>query len=57
MTQTIFPTIPPRVDYQLTDLGHSLREPIAALGDWAFKHVPIIERARAEFDARAADVP
>jgi DNA-binding HxlR family transcriptional regulator len=50
VTRTMFPTIPPRVDYELTDLGHSLRVPIEALGDWAFKHIPTIERARAAFD-------
>jgi DNA-binding HxlR family transcriptional regulator len=53
VTRTIFPTIPPRVDYELTALGHSLRQPIEALGNWAFAHVPIVEKARAEFDARS----
>ena len=52
VTRTMFPTIPPRVDYELTDLGHSLRIPIEALGDWAFTHIPTIERARAAFDGR-----
>jgi DNA-binding HxlR family transcriptional regulator len=55
VTRTIFPTIPPRVDYELTELGHSLRQPIEALGNWAFQHIPIVEKARAEFDARSAD--
>ena len=55
VTRSIFPTIPPRVDYELTALGHSLRQPIEALGNWAFEHVPIVERARAEFDARSVD--
>jgi len=55
VTRTIYPTIPPRVDYALTDLGHSLRQPIQALGSWAFAHVTIVEQARARFDARQLD--
>lgn len=52
VTRTVFPTIPPRVDYELTELGHSLRVPVEALGQWAFAHLPVVERARAEFDQR-----
>ena len=51
VTRTLFPTIPPRVDYELTELGHSLRCPIEALGRWAFANIPVVERARAAFDA------
>ena len=54
VTRTIFPTIPPRVDYALTPLGHSLRGPIDALGHWAFAHIPDVEKARADFDSRQA---
>jgi DNA-binding HxlR family transcriptional regulator len=49
--RTVYPTVPPRVDYELTDLGRSLREPIARLGEWAFAHRPQVERARERFDA------
>ena len=52
LTRRVYPTTPPRVDYELTSLGHSLREPVEALGDWAFAHVDTIERARREFDQR-----
>ncbi len=52
VTRTIYPTIPPRVDYELTELGQSLRAPIQALGRWAFAHMPVIENARSAFDAR-----
>jgi DNA-binding HxlR family transcriptional regulator len=52
VSRTMFPTIPPRVDYELTELGHSLRKPIEALGHWAFAHVATVERARSAFDAR-----
>jgi DNA-binding HxlR family transcriptional regulator len=55
VTRTMFPTIPPRVDYELTPLGHSLRMPIEALGNWAFSHLPAIEDARRAFDARKED--
>jgi len=39
VTRTMFPTIPPRVDYELTDLGRSLSEPVLALGQWAQPHL------------------
>src|SRR4029079_10951140 len=48
-----FPTIPPRVDYELTDLGRSLWKPVEALGTWAREHLPEIEAAKARFDKRA----
>jgi len=50
VTRTVTPSIPPRVDYELTDLGHSLREPIAALGDWALTNMTRIDAARERFD-------
>jgi len=53
--RTVTPTNPPRVDYELTQLGHSLREPVEALGRWAFEHQAEIKRAQARFDARQAD--
>ena len=52
VTRTVFPTIPPRVDYELTDLGRGLAKPVQALGQWAFAHLPEIEGARKRFDAR-----
>jgi DNA-binding HxlR family transcriptional regulator len=52
VTRTVFPTIPPRVDYELTDLGRGLAQPVQALGKWAFEHLPEIEGARTSFDAR-----
>jgi DNA-binding HxlR family transcriptional regulator len=52
VTRTVFPTIPPRVDYELTRLGLSLLRPVGALGAWArANHAKIVE-ARREFDAR-----
>jgi DNA-binding HxlR family transcriptional regulator len=52
VTRTVFPTIPPRVDYELTDLGRGLWQPVEALGKWAYAHQPEIQAARAEFDRR-----
>ena len=52
VTRTVFPTIPPRVDYELTDLGRGLAQPVQALGQWAFAHLPEIEGARTSFDTR-----
>ena len=52
VTRTMFPTIPPRVDYELTALGHGLRVPVIALGMWVNENLGEIERARAAFDGR-----
>lgn len=52
VTRTVFPTIPPRVDYELTDLGRGLSQPVIALGQWAIAHQAEIEAARARFDGR-----
>jgi DNA-binding HxlR family transcriptional regulator len=52
VTRTVFPTIPPRVDYELTDLGRGLSRPVEALGKWAYDHRAEIEDARARFDRR-----
>jgi DNA-binding HxlR family transcriptional regulator len=51
VTRTVFPTIPPRVDYELTKLGHSLLEPVSSLGLWARQNRSSIEAARRRFDA------
>src|SRR5258706_14627982 len=52
VTRTVFPTIPPRVDYELTRLGRGLANPVQALGQWAFAHLPEIEAARTKVDVR-----
>jgi DNA-binding HxlR family transcriptional regulator len=51
VTRTVFPTIPPRVDYELTRLGRSLLEPVNALALWARKNRAGIQDARRRFDA------
>jgi DNA-binding HxlR family transcriptional regulator len=56
VTRTEFPTIPPRVDYELTDLGRGLWKPVEALGKWAHDHQNEIEGARTRFDGRNTKV-
>src|SRR6478672_2457758 len=50
VTRTVFPTIPPRVDYELTRLGRSLLEPVSELGAWARRNRAAIVEARSKFD-------
>jgi DNA-binding HxlR family transcriptional regulator len=57
VTRTVFPTIPPRVDYELTELGLSLRGPIDALGEWAMANRSQIDAARTRFDRQADGDP
>jgi DNA-binding HxlR family transcriptional regulator len=53
VTRTVFPTIPPRVDYELTDLGRTLISILGPLGQWAIENRRTIEQSRAQFDAKA----
>lgn len=50
VSRTVTPTIPPRVDYELTVMGHSLQEPVLALAQWAVAHMPSIIEAQMVFD-------
>jgi DNA-binding HxlR family transcriptional regulator len=50
VTRTVFPTIPPRVEYELTKLGHSLLAPVSGLGLWARQNQAAIQDARRRFD-------
>ena len=52
ITRTVYPTIPPRVDYQLTKLGRGLLVPITGLANWAGENRQKIQDAREEYDAR-----
>jgi DNA-binding HxlR family transcriptional regulator len=54
ITRTVYPTIPPRVEYELTELGRSLLEPVKSLGDWALQNRPAIQAARQRFDTNGA---
>lgn len=50
LTRTVTPTTPPRVDYELTDLGRTLLGPIMSLADWADHNRTAIQSARVRFD-------
>ena len=52
VTRSIHPQIPPRVDYELTDLGRTLIPTAQGIAQWAIEHFAAIERARADFDGR-----
>jgi len=52
VNRTVTPTIPPRVDYELTDLGSSLQKPICGLATWATENVEAIHKAQARYDAQ-----
>jgi DNA-binding HxlR family transcriptional regulator len=51
VTRTVYPTVPPRVEYELTELGRTLLVPITALAQWAEDNRGALQQARARFDA------
>src|SRR6476661_4938124 len=53
VTRTVFTTIPPRVEYELTELGRSLLVPVSGIGLWARQNRAAIQKARQRFDATA----
>ena len=56
VTRTVTAAVPVRVDYALTDLGHSLLGPIKHLKAWAEDHVPEVREAQEAYD-RSQEVP
>jgi DNA-binding HxlR family transcriptional regulator len=54
VTREVFPEIPPRVEYSLTELGQTLTGPIDALWDWSAENHDAIVAARVLYDARQA---
>ncbi len=54
VTRTVYPTIPPRVEYELTELGRTLRKPIQSLAKWAQENRERIQLSRNRYDARAS---
>jgi DNA-binding HxlR family transcriptional regulator len=50
VSRTVTPTIPPRVDYELTKLGRSLQEPISGLVRWSMDNVGAIHAAQDRYD-------
>ena len=57
VTRTVYPVVPPRVEYSLTPLGCTLLSTIQSLVTWTEDHQAEIAAARAEYDARAAAPP
>ncbi|MGW4766555.1 winged helix-turn-helix transcriptional regulator [Nocardia sp. NPDC004278] len=55
--RAVYPTVPPRVEYSLTELGASLGELSHAMGVWSVRHHGEILTARDDFDTRAAAEP
>lgn len=53
--RTVTPSVPPRVDYELTKLGHSLLAPVNTLADWARANTAAMDKARAKFDKTGGD--
>lgn len=51
--RTAYLTIPPKVEYELTGLGQSLIDPLAALSAWAQQNRAAVEAARTEFEVTA----
>ena len=55
VNRTVTPTIPPRVDYELTELGHSLQKPICGLVQWAVDHEGAIADAQERYDSEHSE--
>ena len=55
VTRTVTPSIPPRVDYELTELGRDLLVPVSALGAWAQQNRPKVLDARRHYLAENPD--
>ena len=54
VSRTMYPVIPPRVEYALTPLGATLLDAAGTLVSWADAHLAEVDAARAAYDARAA---
>ncbi|MBB6553195.1 winged helix-turn-helix transcriptional regulator [Nonomuraea rubra] len=55
VSRTVYPTIPPRVDYELTELGRSAIGVLQAIGEWAGEHADEVIAARNAYDERARE--
>ncbi|WP_328346389.1 helix-turn-helix transcriptional regulator [Streptomyces violaceus] len=52
VTRHMYAEVPPRVEYELTPLGHTLHTPLRPLGHWAEAHITEVLAARESYDAR-----
>ena len=57
VVRTVYPTIPPRVEYTLSPLGHSVSALMAGIRSWSEEHLPEILEARAAYDNRPEPAP
>ncbi|MEV0299038.1 helix-turn-helix domain-containing protein [Nocardia sp. NPDC050710] len=48
--RTVYPTVPPRVEYRLTESGRALRATVDAMCDWTHRYLGDIEESRRRFD-------
>jgi len=55
VTRTVTPSIPPRVDYELTPKGLTLIEPLKAVGQWAIANRDYVESSRMKYDRANAN--
>lgn len=55
VSRTVHPDTPPRVEYALTGLGHSLAQPVMALVAWTFANLPAIHAHRENFDGAGSE--
>lgn len=55
VSRTMYPEIPPRVEYRLTPLGETLCAPIGAILRWSEEHIDEVSAAQAAYDARERD--
>lgn len=55
VSRRIYASVPPRVEYSLTDLGRSLRDLVAGICVWAEEHIEEVQSARSAYDTRSRD--
>ncbi|WP_020666837.1 winged helix-turn-helix transcriptional regulator [Amycolatopsis nigrescens] len=55
--RTVYPTVPPRVEYSRTELGVGAAELLAAIGEWSYAHIDEIFAAREDYDRKARLAP
>jgi DNA-binding HxlR family transcriptional regulator len=56
LTRTVYPTVPPKVEYTATEMAHELYETLVTLTHWAERHRATIADARARYDSERAGV-
>jgi DNA-binding HxlR family transcriptional regulator len=57
VSRAVYPTIPPRVDYAVTELGRDVTELLNAVRIWSEQHINDVLAARDDYDERAAQAP